>query len=265
MDASAVAIDTKAAEAYDQYLVPPVFGPWAQFVVDLAQVRDDEHVLDLACGTGAVTTCAAKRAARVIGIDTDAAMIEIARRNSGYCDHIEWRHGDACRLDFEPAMFDVCLCVQGLQHFVDRHSALRHVLRVLKPTGRFIAAVWAGVENTPGLFAVLQELEACGIDPSSFRRPFALGDRGELQTLVTSAGFNEIDLRTHDKAARFASVEAFLLALRAGSAASRDALNQAGSRGWRAFATRVQRRLTPFIGSNGLVFPYQAHVVLARP
>ena len=170
------------------------------------------------------------------------------------------------RLDFEPATFDVCFCVQGLQHFVDRHSALCHVLRVLKPTGRFVAVVWAGVERTPGLFAVLQELEGYGIDPSSFRRPFALGDRDELETLVTCAGFKEIDLRTlTDKPARFASVEAFLLALRAGSAASRDALNQAASRGWRAFATRVQKRLTPFIGSHGLVFPYQAHVVLARP
>jgi ubiquinone/menaquinone biosynthesis C-methylase UbiE len=187
MGSTAVAIDTRAAEAYDQYLVPPVFGPWAQFVVDLAEPRADEHVLDLACGTGAVTTRAAKHAARVIGIDTDAGMIEIARRNSGYDDHIAWRHGDACQLDFEPATFDVCFCVQGLQHFADRHSALRHVLRVLKPTGRFVAAVWAGVEHTPGLFAVLQELEADGIDPSSFRRPFALGDRGELETLVTCA------------------------------------------------------------------------------
>ncbi len=41
-----------AAEAYEQHLVPKIFGPWAALAVDLAAPAPGEAVLDAACGTG---------------------------------------------------------------------------------------------------------------------------------------------------------------------------------------------------------------------
>ena len=43
-----------APEVYERELVPAVFGVWAPIVVDLAQPRPGERVLDVACGTGIV-------------------------------------------------------------------------------------------------------------------------------------------------------------------------------------------------------------------
>jgi SAM-dependent methyltransferase len=258
-------IDTAAAEAYEEFLVPPVFGPWAEFVVGLADPRPGERILDIACGTGAATRPAAQRAGSAVGLDRDAAMIEVARRQhkTASCV-IEWRCGNACDLNFANATFDLCLCLQGLQHFSARERALEEMRRVLKSSGRLVAAVWAQIEHTPGLDAVRLALEDEQIDPGAFRRPFALGNPGALESLVNGAGFSDVQVRPHERPAWFASVEAFLLALAVGSAASREALQQVSRERWSAFSAGVQQRLARFVGPAGLVFPYRAHVVLAK-
>lgn len=257
--------DTAAAEAYERYLVPPVFGPWAEFIVDLADPRPGERVLDIACGTGAATRPAARRAGRAVGVDRDAAMIEVARRHphAGSCV-IEWRCGDACDLDFGGATFDLCLCIQGLQHFGQRERALDEMRRVLKSSGRLVAAIWAQIEHTPGLDAVRLALEDEQIDSGDFRRPFAFGDAGALESLVKGAGFRDVQVRLHERPACFASVEALLLALSIGSAASRKSLQQVSRERWGAFSAGVEQRLARFVGPVGLVFPYRAYVVRAR-
>lgn len=266
MSSPASHVDTAAAEAYEKYLVPPVFGPWAEFLVGLAEPRRGERVLDVACGTGAATKLAAQRVGDAVGVDIDAGMIEVARRHRELENFvIDWRCGDACHLDFADATFDLCLCLQGLQHFTERERALEEMRRVLKPSGRLIAAVWARIEDTPGLNAVRLALEAEQIDASAFRRPFALGDPGALEALVRCTGFRRVDVRLHERPACFASVEAFLLALSVGSAASGVALQQVSRERWSAFSAGVQERLARFVRPDGLIFPYRAYVVFARP
>jgi SAM-dependent methyltransferase len=258
--------DTAAAEAYEKYLVPPVFGPWAEFVVRLAEPQRGERVLDVACGTGAATRFAAQRAGQAVGVDIASGMIEVARRHRepDNCV-IEWRCGDACDLDFADAAFDLCLCLQGLQHFSERERALKQMRRVLKPSGRLVAAVWARIEDTPGLDAVRLALEADQIDASAFRRPFALGDPDALEAMVRRSGFSSVVVRLHERSACFTSVEAFLVALSVGSAASRVALQQISRDRWSAFSAHVQQRLAAFVRPDGLIFPYRAYVVFARP
>jgi len=70
-----------AAETYDRALVPAVFAAWASPVVELADPRPGERVLDVACGTGVVTRLASQRVGRtgnVVGLDLNPGMLAIA-------------------------------------------------------------------------------------------------------------------------------------------------------------------------------------------
>jgi ubiquinone/menaquinone biosynthesis C-methylase UbiE len=99
-----------SADAYEQLLVPAIFEPWARGLVDLADPRPGERVLDVACGTGAVARAAARRVGAdgtVTGVDVNAGMLATARATDAA---IEWRQADASALPFSDRTFDVVLC-----------------------------------------------------------------------------------------------------------------------------------------------------------
>ncbi|WP_182111565.1 MULTISPECIES: methyltransferase domain-containing protein [unclassified Actinotalea] len=96
-----------------------------------------QSVLDVGCGPGTVTIDLARRVApgRVVGVDTSAAVIELAREAAGDLPNVEFRTGDAMALPFDDDAFDVVHAHQVLQHLSDPVSALREMRRVTRPGG----------------------------------------------------------------------------------------------------------------------------------
>jgi arsenite methyltransferase len=114
--------------------------------------RGDERVLDVGCGLGLFLIGAARRLStgRAVGIDKwqaedlsgnsaagtlDNAMIE------GVADKVEVQTGDARKLPFDDASFDVVLSSGALHNIYDaggRQTAVREIARVLKPGGRVL-------------------------------------------------------------------------------------------------------------------------------
>ena len=89
-----------AAEIYDEFLVPAVFGPWAGILVEAAGVGAGDRVVDVACGTGVAALCAARAVSPggvVTGIDLNPGMIAVARDKEMPAEKIG---GKAMRLRF---------------------------------------------------------------------------------------------------------------------------------------------------------------------
>ena len=90
-------LEGSAAELYQRYLVPAITMKWAEDLVDRAQPRAGEAVLDVACGTGVVARLAAKRVAQgqVTGLDLNAGMMAVARSVTNNGAPINWIEGSA--------------------------------------------------------------------------------------------------------------------------------------------------------------------------
>lgn len=142
-----------AAERYERILVPTILGPAAQALVEFAAPQAGEAVLDVGCGTGAAARYAAERAGpagRVVGVDINAAMIDVAQSLPNIAGtNIDWHVNNACELAFAEAEFDVVLCAQTLQFVQERPRALAEMYRVIKPGGRIAASLWCDIRESP--------------------------------------------------------------------------------------------------------------------
>jgi SAM-dependent methyltransferase len=205
------------AAIYDELFVPALFTQWAPTMAELAGLRGGQRVLDVACGTGALTCQLPERVApngSVVGLDANPEMLEVARGKSA---RVEWILGRAEALPFADASFDAVVSQFGLMFFTDRRAALRELRRVLRPGARFAVAVWDRIEHAPGYAALGRCLEEL-FEPevvASFRSPFALGEPRALLELCDRAEIQGARVSRHTGAVRFASLDALLRAERA--------------------------------------------------
>lgn len=202
-----------APESYERFFVPVIPAPLATDLIDIVALRPGEHVLDVACGTGVVARLAAERVGAigtVAGIDLNPGMLEVARSVTPPSMSIEWYQSSAEAMPLPDEAFDVVLCQMGLQFVPDKLAALREIQRVLAPGGRLIINV---VGPEPRVFAILAEALAHHIKPeiSGFvDLVFSLHDPGELQHLITGAGFHEVAVQSDIQTLRLPAPEEFL-------------------------------------------------------
>jgi ubiquinone/menaquinone biosynthesis C-methylase UbiE len=201
-------VNRSAAEVYEEFFVPALFGEWAPRVAAAAGIRPGDKVLDVACGTGVLAREAARRAApggEVAGLDRNPGMLAVASRQA---PEIAWREGLAEALPYDAGAFDAVVSQFGLMFFDERPRALKEMLRVLKPGGRLAVAVWDRLEASPGYAAMAALLQRLFSEraAAALRAPFAVGDPSELRALFAAAGMPEVEIATEAGTARFPSI-----------------------------------------------------------
>jgi ubiquinone/menaquinone biosynthesis C-methylase UbiE len=266
-------LDGTAPELYQRHLVPAMTAMWADDLADRAALRPGEGVLDVACGTGVVARVAAARvgaAGRVAALDVNRGMLQVARSLPTVPGaSIDWHEGSVLALPFPADAFDVVLCQLGLQFFPHRPTALGEIRRVLVPGGRLALNVFGPIEHNPATHALADALDRhVGPDASVAKRTeHALADTAQLHALVRRAGFSDVVIRTTTKQVRFASGADYVrVQLAATPLASVIAAHDAYRRERLvdALARDVCAALDPYLTDEGLNFPQEVHVVLAR-
>jgi ubiquinone/menaquinone biosynthesis C-methylase UbiE len=195
--------DPSVPKAYNELLVPRLFEPWAELLLDEAGLRAGEHVLDIATGPGTVARLAAARLGgrgRVVATDIAEPMLDIAKskiQEAGSAP-IEYLQSPAAPLPAETGEFDAVLCQQGLQFFPDRAAALHEMRRVLKPSGRAVVAVWAELERNQIYAAFHAALRATAPPELAelITAPFSWPNGDALKAAAEDAGFRPVRLVT---------------------------------------------------------------------
>jgi SAM-dependent methyltransferase len=171
------------------------FSPVIDHVLRLADLRSGETVLDLGTGTGAVAILAAAQAGtsgRIKAVDISPEMLAKAReRMRDLClTNVDLAEGRAEAIPASDGSLDAVLASLSLMYVIDRGAAAKEVARVLRPGGRFVAAVWAGpaeadivkFQQTAGSFAPTPPIEGVG--------PGALADPSEFLLQLRGAGLD---------------------------------------------------------------------------
>jgi SAM-dependent methyltransferase len=154
-DADRVWVDTMPA-AYDRWLVPSVFQPFAVDLACRAAAQPVGEALELAAGTGVLTRELLAVATAVTATDLNNAMVELGTRR---VPAARWQQADASRLPFDDAAFDLVACQFGVMFFPDRPAAFAEACRVLAPGGRVLVNTWAALDTHVFQAALVSALE----------------------------------------------------------------------------------------------------------
>jgi SAM-dependent methyltransferase len=205
------------AEVYEAEFVPALFRPFGPVVADVAGIAAGQRVLDVACGTGALTRTVAARVGAtgaVLGLDANPEMLAVARRLD---TTIEWIDGRAEALPLLDASVDAVVSQFGLMFFDDRVRALSEMRRVLRPGGHLAVAVCDAVERSAGYGALAALLGRLFGDKvaGAFRAPFAIGDADLLAALARQAALPYVEVLSRSATVRFASIDALVSTERA--------------------------------------------------
>jgi SAM-dependent methyltransferase len=130
--------------------------PAAGNLVKFARIHSGQRLLDVACGTGVVAVTAARKGARVTGLDLTPELIARARENSAIAGvEIDWHEGDVENLPFPDAAFDVVTSQFGHMFAPRPQVAIAEMLRVLKPGGTIAFSTWPPELYTGRMFALV--------------------------------------------------------------------------------------------------------------
>ncbi|RQH03435.1 class I SAM-dependent methyltransferase [Natrarchaeobius oligotrophus] len=261
-------LEQNASQAYERYLVPPIFAPRADQLVETAGIREGDRVLDVACGTGVVARRVASRvgtSGSVVGLDINDGMLAVAEETAADSNpSIEWRQGDAVDLPFPEEAFDVVCCQQALQFFDDPGAVVEEMDRVLTAGGRVALSVWRPLDYQPAYVILADALERHVGDEAGamMRSPFPDWNGEELRTLVQDAGFDDVSVTIDIGSVRYPSATEFV---RREAASSPLAEPIAGvDRAVRdELVHDVAEALHRYTDDDGIVSPLESYLVAA--
>jgi ubiquinone/menaquinone biosynthesis C-methylase UbiE len=185
--------------AYDRYLGPILFKPYAEDLAARLKIDANASVLELACGTGILTRILRERlpaTTRLVATDLNEPMMRIAAQKFSRRDAVEWQQADASSLPFEGESFDAVVCQFGMMFLPDKALGAREAWRVLKPGGVFLFNVWDSMEHND-LGRIANETIGSFFEkdpPKFYQVPFGYHDRDEIKRVLEEAGFRDARL-----------------------------------------------------------------------
>lgn len=195
-------MDYDAPSAYGG-LIAPRYAPIADALVEAADLRPGERVLELGAGTGLVSSRAAAAIApdgRLLVTDLSAAMLEVAR-DSLDGPGLSFALVDyGAPLPFLDGSFEVVL--SGLTYVQNTTESLAEVRRVLEPGGRLALAMWGTYYGEVRMMSAARR--ALRLTPYPSAAP------GRAVRRLERVGFEQIERRDFELAPRFASVDDYL-------------------------------------------------------
>lgn len=168
----------------------------AHRLIEYSQIKPEQHVLDIATGTGLVAIEAAQIVGsygRVVGVDISTGMLEVAKQKVeglGF-KHVEFLLADAEALNFPVNSFDTILCSSALIWMADIPAALCQWIRFLKPGGLIGFHAFADTAFVGGV-VVQKVVKKYGVS-LAFSKP--TGTIEKCYDLLQETGFEAIEIK----------------------------------------------------------------------
>jgi ubiquinone/menaquinone biosynthesis C-methylase UbiE len=251
-------------------------------LVELAEIKQGDKVLDIATGIGEPAITAARKVGikgHVVATDISPQMLKISKQRAVYFglqDIVEFKEIDAERIDIDlqPLLplqqqlssFNAVLCRWGLMFVPNLTSTLKSIYKILSSGGKIAAAVWSEPTKVPKLYAAIDFVTRyVGISfstitenhSSTFAKilsPFSLANINIVKDALVEVGFKDINIEYLNVVFEFASANDYVRFAKEIIAPIQDILaNETEDRReeiWKALEVEVERKYVSFNNNN---------------
>ena len=167
----------------------------AEQMAAFLKLRGDEHVLDVACGTGHASLAIAPNLpkGRITAVDLSPGMLEQARKKAAARNvrNIEFLERDMQELGFPPESFDTAVCAFGIFFVEDMDAQLAHIASTVKSGGTVLITSFQEDYFQPLRDLFFTRIEAYGVQkpPEAWKRT---ADEAGCRTLFEKAGLANV-------------------------------------------------------------------------
>jgi ubiquinone/menaquinone biosynthesis C-methylase UbiE len=235
-------------------------------LIRLAGIKEDDYVLDLACGTGAVAKEASQfigPSGLLVGIDFAKGPLDIARPENPACNFVEM---DAEHIGLR-ARFDVVLCQYALMFFPEPEKVLSNLKTLLKRGGRLVVAVHGSAEGVPYFSTIMEPVlkRIPDIRPAGAPNAHRFGRKEDLERDISTAGFSEIAIEKFVFEYEAGSFSQYWSDYMATTAASiRSKIEAKGMQVAEAIRREAEERSRKYADNGSITFPWDVLVATAR-
>jgi ubiquinone/menaquinone biosynthesis C-methylase UbiE len=263
-DATTTGPDYASAEYAEQWrrgkrLRGETSGAVTEMMLDLADIRLGDRVLEIAAGIGDLAVMTARRVGPngyVLATDISANMLKLAAeavREAGFTN-VETRVMDAENLDVAADSFNLALCRFALMLFPNAAKALAGAYRALKPSGKFAVTVWSAAERNPYHslpLSIASRLAKIPLPAPGQPGLFVLSGPGVLEDSYKKAGFRDVVVRAARVQRHFPSVAEAVSAMKDSFPRLQTLLTKLSDADRELAWSEIERQLSQFEGLNG--------------
>ena len=176
---------------------------FADRIVEALAPQPGERILDVGCGNGALALAIADRVGAdggVVGLDISGPMLANARRRAAAigASNVTFDKGDAQVHPIPERSFDAVVSRFGVMFFEDPVAAFGNLCRALKPGGRLAFTCWQDLFSNNWIMvpaaAALEHVPIPDLGEPGGPGPFSLADADRVRSVLTDAGFGQIEL-----------------------------------------------------------------------
>lgn len=150
-------------------------------ILDVANVKENSSVLDIACGTGVMVPFYLERnVSSVLGVDISGEMISIAEEKFKNFDNVSFIRGDADSISFENK-FDCCMIYNAFPHFINPDMLIKNLTDSIKTGGTLTVAHGMGKKTIDSHHSNVASEVSCG-----------LIHQDELELIFLQSGYHNI-------------------------------------------------------------------------
>lgn len=253
-----------------QVLLDRLYAPIARAVVEAADLRAGEAVLDVGCGSGATTFEAAWRVGpqgRAVGVDISPALLELARRRAGEdgLEGVDFMRADAQTHGFAPD-FDAIVSRFGVMFFPDPVAAFANLRGALKPGGRLAFACWRSPEDnaisTVPLEAAAPFLPTVPRFEKDKPGRFGFADPERVRAILDGSGWRDVAIAPLDDPTPVSAEDLLTMSLRVGPL--NPILSQADDALRARVGAAVAKALEPYVRDGAAEMNSACWLVTAR-